>query len=194
MCDHWGITSFPKMESWKKGSNCCSWAGVDCDGTGQVIGLDLSCSWLQGTFHLNSSLFLSFPRLQKLNLAYNDFFMSRIPPEFTRFTELKCLNLSACGLSGKVPPGISFLNKLVSLDLSENIGLRLEEGGFELLIQNLSKLRDLDLYRVNMSSSVVPKSLLNLTSLRALGLGHSGLHGEFPSRIFHLPHLQKLAI
>ncbi|KAF7153831.1 hypothetical protein RHSIM_Rhsim01G0063200 [Rhododendron simsii] len=45
-----------------------------------------------------------------------------------------------------------------------------------------------------MSSSVVPKSLLNLTSLRTLCLGYSGLHGEFPSGIFHLPHLQNLAI
>ncbi|KAI8570711.1 hypothetical protein RHMOL_Rhmol01G0057400 [Rhododendron molle] len=193
-CDDFGITTFPKIKSWKKGSDCCSWAGVDCDGTGQVIGLDLSCSWLQGTIHPNSSLFLSFPHLQRLNLAYNDFFMSPISLEFTRFTELKHLNLSWSVFSGNIPLEFSFLNKLVSLDLSGNFGLGLEEGGFQLLIQNLSKLRDLDLYRVNMSSSVVPKSFLNLTSLRSLSLGRSGLHGEFPSGIFHLPHLQNLEI
>ncbi|XP_058216564.1 receptor-like protein Cf-9 [Rhododendron vialii] len=193
--DEFGITSFPKMESWKKGSDCCSWDGVECDKeTGLVIGLDLSCSWLRGTIHPNTSLFLSFPHLRKLNLAYNDFSMSCIPPEFTRFTELTHLNLSRSGFFGIVPPGVSFLNKLVSLDLSKNYGLRLEEGGFQLLIQNLSKLRDLNLYRVNMSSSVVPKSLLNLTSLRSLYLGQSGLHGEFPNGIFHLPYLQNLEI
>ncbi|XP_058182190.1 receptor-like protein 6 [Rhododendron vialii] len=191
-CDYNGITSFPKMESWKKGSDCCSWAGVDCDGTGRVIGLDLSCSWLQGTIHPNSSLFLSFPHLQKLNLAYNNFSMSRISPEFTRFTELTHLNLSECGFSGKVPPGVSFLNKLVSLDLSYNFDLRLEEGGFELLIQNLSKLRDLDLSEVNISSSVFPNSLLNLTSLRTLSLGGSGLHGEVPPGVSYLNKLVSL--
>ncbi|XP_058182990.1 receptor-like protein 9DC3 isoform X2 [Rhododendron vialii] len=190
-----GDAYYPKMESWKKGSDCCSWDGVDCDNTtGQVIGLDLSCSWLKGIIHPNSSLFFSFPHLQNLNLAYNDFSMSPISPEFTRFTELTHLNLSVCGFSGKVPTGVSFLNKLESLDLSFNYDLRLEEGGFELLIQNLSKLRHLDLGDVNMSSSVVPNFLLNLTSLRTLHLRYSGLHGKFPSGIFHLPHLQVLDV
>ncbi|XP_058201063.1 receptor-like protein Cf-9 [Rhododendron vialii] len=186
--------SFPKMESWKRGSDCCSWDGVHCDGTGGVIGLDLSCSWLQGTIHPNSSIFLSFPHLRKLNLAHNNFSMSRIPPEFTRFTELTHLNLSFCWFSGEVPEGISFLNKLELLNLSSNFDLKLKEGGFELLIQNLSKLRDLDLIFVNMSSSMVPNSLVNLTSLRTLRLQSTGLHGNFPSGIFHLPHLQELDI
>ncbi|CAL5328232.1 unnamed protein product [Camellia sinensis] len=36
--------SYPKMESWKEGSDCCSWDGVECDNnTSQVIGLDLTC-------------------------------------------------------------------------------------------------------------------------------------------------------
>ncbi|KAF7152838.1 hypothetical protein RHSIM_Rhsim01G0065800 [Rhododendron simsii] len=187
--------SFPKMKSWKKGSDCCSWDGVDCNKkTGQVIGLDLSCNGLQGTIHPNSSLFFSFPHLRNLNLSHNNFSMSPISPEFTHFTELTHLDLSYCGFSGKVPLEFSFLNKLVSLDLSANYDLRLEVGGFELLIQNLSKLRDLDLSDVNVSSSVVPNSLLNLTSLRTLCLRFSSLHGNFPSGVFHLPHLQKLDI
>ncbi|XP_058216482.1 receptor-like protein Cf-9 homolog [Rhododendron vialii] len=194
-CNINGSTSFPKMESWKKGSDCCSWVGVDCDNkTGKVIGLDLSCSWLKGTIRPNSSIFLSFSHLRNLNLAHNDFSMSPISREFTRFTELKHLNLSNSGFWGKIPIEFSFLNKLVSLDLSANDDLRLEEGGFELLIQNLSKLRDLDLGHVNMSSSVVPNSLLNCTSLRTIRLTSSGLHANFPSGIFHLPHLQVLDI
>ncbi|KAL9453053.1 hypothetical protein AB3S75_008784 [Citrus x aurantiifolia] len=41
--------SYPKMISWKKDTNCCSWDGVTCDmATGNVISLDLSCSWLHG--------------------------------------------------------------------------------------------------------------------------------------------------
>ncbi|XP_028107460.1 receptor-like protein Cf-9 [Camellia sinensis] len=163
-CDSVGILSYPKMESWKEGSDCCSWDGVECDNnTSQVIGLDLSCSWLNGPIHPNSTIFYYFPHLQSLNLAFNDF-------------------------------EVSFLSKLVSLDLSANDdGLRLEEPGFELLVQNLTKVRELNLRYVNISS-VVSNSLLNLTSLTHLDLSSCGLLGNFPDGIFHLPHLNKLRI
>ncbi|WJZ84401.1 hypothetical protein VitviT2T_004007 [Vitis vinifera] len=72
-CHYNGVMSYPKTESWKKGSDCCSWDGVAYDKvTGHVIGLDLGCSWLFGIIHSNSTLFL-FPHLRRLNLASNDF-------------------------------------------------------------------------------------------------------------------------
>ncbi|CAL5374399.1 unnamed protein product [Camellia sinensis] len=186
--------SYPKMESWKEGSDCCSWDGVECDNnTSQVIGLDLSCSWLNGTIHPNSTIFYYFPHLQSLNLAFNDFGMSPISSEFSRFTRLTHLNLSASRFSGKVPIEVSFLSKLVSLDLSYNDGLRLEQPGFELLVQNLTKVRELNLRDVNISS-VVSNSLLNLTSLTLLDLSICGLLGKLPDGIFHLPHLNELSI
>ncbi|KAL7193367.1 hypothetical protein ACSBR2_025056 [Camellia fascicularis] len=188
-CDH----SYPKMESWKEGSDCCLWDGVECDNkTSQVIGLDLSCSWLNGTIHPNSTIFYYFPHLQRLNLAFNDFGMSPISSEFSQFTRLTHLNLSGSFFSSKVPIEVSFLSKLVSLDLSSNYGLRLEEPGFELL-QNLTKVRELNLGEVNISS-VVSNSLLNLTSLTLLDLYYCGLLGKFPDGIFHLPHLNELSI
>ncbi|CAL5328039.1 receptor-like protein Cf-9 [Camellia sinensis] len=193
-CDLSGIHSYPKTESWKEGSDCCSWDGVECDNnTSQVIGLDLSCSWLNGTIHPNSTIFYYFPHLHRLNLAFNDFGMSRISSEFSRFTRLTHLNLSGSSFSGKVPIEVSFPSKLVSLDLSCNYGLTLEEPGFELLVQNLTKVRDLNLDSVNISS-VVSNSLLNLTSLTLLDLGSCGLLGKFPDGIFHLPHLNELWI
>ncbi|GMP35651.1 hypothetical protein CsSME_00008014 [Camellia sinensis var. sinensis] len=182
------------MESWKEGSDCCSWDGVECDdNTSQVIGLHLSCSWLLGTIHPNTTIFYYFPRLQSLNLAFNDFRMSLISSEFGRFTRLTHLNLSGSIFSGKVPIEVSFLSKLISLDLSYNYGLRLEEPGFELLVQNLTKVRELNLDSVNISS-VVSNSLLNLTSLTFLDLSECGLLGKFPDGIFHLPHLNELRI
>ncbi|KAL7221794.1 hypothetical protein ACSBR1_023690 [Camellia fascicularis] len=193
-CDYEGILSYPKMESWKEGSDCCSWNGVECDNyTSLVIGLDLSCSWLLGTIRPNSTIFYYFPHLQSLNLAFNDFGMSPISSEFSRFTRLTHLNLSGFSFSGKVPIEVSFLSKLISLDLSYNYGLRLEEPGFELLVQNLTKVRELNLERVNISS-VVSNSFLNLTSLTHLDLSSCGLRGKFPDGIFHLPHLNELSI
>ncbi|CAL5376129.1 unnamed protein product [Camellia sinensis] len=192
--DYYGIHSYPKMESWKEGSDCCSWDGVECDNnTSQVIGLDLTCSWLNGTIHPNTTIFYYFPHLQSLNLAFNHFGMSPISSEFSRFTRLTHLNLSGSGFSGKVPIEVSFLSKLVSLDLSYNYDLRLEEPGFELLVQNLTKVRELILFGVNISS-VVSNSLLNLTSLTLLDLSECGLLGKFPDGIFHLPHLNELWI
>ncbi|CAL5376234.1 unnamed protein product [Camellia sinensis] len=191
-CYSVGIHSYLKMESWKEGSDCCSWDGVECDNnTSRVIGLDLSCSWLQGTIHPNSTIFYYFPHLQRLNLAFNDFGMSRISSEFSRFTRLTHLNLSWSSFSGKVPIEVFFLSKLVSLDLSYNYGLRFEEPGFELLVQNLTKVRELNLDSVDC---LVSNSLLNLTSLTFLDLSSCGLVGKFPDGIFHLPHLNELRI
>jgi hypothetical protein len=70
-CEDVGQHSYPKMETWKEGTDCCSWDGVTCDKVrGDVIGLDLSCSWLYGTIPSNSTLFL-LPHLQQLSLASN---------------------------------------------------------------------------------------------------------------------------
>jgi hypothetical protein len=72
-CDLVGQQSYPKMETWKD-----SWDGVTCDSVrGDVIGLDLSCSWLSGTIPFNSTLFL-LSHLQWLNLTSNDFPFCRL--------------------------------------------------------------------------------------------------------------------
>ncbi|XLR37315.1 hypothetical protein S83_021975, partial [Arachis hypogaea] len=73
-------SSYPKIASWKNGTDCCEWDGVTCDTTsGHVIGLDLSCSMLEGEFHPNSTLF-HVTHLQQLNLAFNNFSNSPIYP------------------------------------------------------------------------------------------------------------------
>ncbi|XVF04197.1 hypothetical protein REPUB_Repub05bG0061600 [Reevesia pubescens] len=117
-CDYAGTKSYPKMNSWKEGTDCSSWDGVTCDnGKGQVIGLDLSCSSVYGSFPSNSSLF-HLPHIQRLNLAFNDFNNSNMSSEFGRFTSLVYLNLSRTYFAGPFPSQISHLSKLVSLDLS----------------------------------------------------------------------------
>ncbi|XP_058216276.1 receptor-like protein 9DC3 [Rhododendron vialii] len=209
--------SFPKMESWKKGSDCCSWYGVECDRETAPQRLNLSESAFSGkvppgvsylnklvsldlsyNFHLRLEeggfelLIQNLSKLRDLDLSGINISSSVFPNFLLNLTSLRTLGLRESGLHGEVRPRVSYLNKLVSLDLSYNFDLRLEEGGFELLIQNLSKLRDLDLSEVNMSSSVVPNSLLNLTSLRTLGLRGSGLHGEVRPRVSYLNKLVSL--
>nr|XP_034926653.1 receptor-like protein 9DC3 [Populus alba]TKS05987.1 hypothetical protein D5086_0000127580 [Populus alba] len=184
----------PKTESWKEGTNCCLWDGVSCDlKTGHVTALDLSCSMLFGTLHPNSTLF-SLHHLQKLDLSDNDFQNSHISSRFSQFSNLTHLNLSFSVFAGQVPSEISHLSKLVSLDLSDNDYLSLEPISFDKLVQNLTKLRELDLSRVNMSL-VVPVSVMNLSSsLSSLKLNYCRLQGKLPSSMGKFKHLQYLGL
>ena len=182
-----------KKESWKEGRDCCSWDGVTCDTMGRdVIGLDLSCSELQGTIHSNSSLFL-LPNLQQLNLAFNCF-NSSISSGFGQFAKLEKLDLSSSQFSGQVPHELSKLSRLSSLDLSGNKQVSLNTSVMRRLVQNLTKLRELRLDGVQMSL-VLLDSLMNLSSsLTVLSLNGCGLHGNLPYNIFRLPNLRELSL
>ncbi|GLT35554.1 hypothetical protein SLA2020_099970 [Shorea laevis] len=131
---------------------------------GHVIGLDLSSNCLKANLTTNSSLF-RLEKLQSLNLADNYFHYPSISFGFDRWKSLTYLNLSdsrymdAFLLSNEV----SLLSKLVSLDLSYNFDLFLDNRKFQILVHNLTELRFLILDSVTMSL-VVPSSLLNLTS------------------------------
>ena len=86
---------------------------------------------------------------------------------------------------------ISDLSDLVSLDLSRYNGLRLETSTFIALAQNLTKLQKLHLRGINISS-IIPCSLLNLSSLTSMDLSSCNLHGRFPDDDLHLPNLKVL--
>ncbi|TYH86599.1 hypothetical protein ES332_D01G055300v1 [Gossypium tomentosum] len=183
-----------KTISWKKGTNCCLWDGVKCDNeAGNVITLDLSFSCLIGPLHSNSTLFL-LRHLRQLNLAGNHFNMSPIASQFGKLTSLTHLNISESGFEGKIPLAISYLSKLLSLDLSDNHGLIFEGHVFENIMKNLTQLRHLHLSNIDMSS-VAPTSFINMSSyITTLILGDNGLQGKFPEDVFHFPYLQKFEL
>ena len=200
-CDRVGQHSYPKMENWNEGTDYCSWDGVTCDRVrGDVIGLDLSCSRLDGTIPYNSSLFL-LTRLQLLNLAFNEFHQSLISSGFGQFSRLRYLNLSHSYFFGQVPIELSHLSQLASLDLSgylylsgDNLQVSLQTSVVKRLFQNLTKLRELHLDQVDMSS-VSLTSFVNLSSsLTSLTLEGCQLCGRLPDTIFHLPNLLKLSL
>ncbi|KAI4305806.1 hypothetical protein L6164_029149 [Bauhinia variegata] len=164
-CDIYRNSPYPKTASWQNGSDCCLWDGVTCDTiSGNVIGLDLSCSWLQGTFHQNSTFF-QLTHLQTLNLAFNDFNGSPMPSHFGGLQSLVYLNLSQSKFAGKIPSTISRLSKLVSLDLSWNYDdLRIKPIQWKKLVQNATNLRELVFSGIDMSS-IKPSSLSFLMNL-----------------------------
>uniref|UniRef100_A0A6N2M3S0 Uncharacterized protein n=1 Tax=Salix viminalis TaxID=40686 RepID=A0A6N2M3S0_SALVM len=181
----------PKTVLWREGTDSCSWDGVTCNmKTGHVIGLCLRCSMLYGTLHSSSALFF-LHHLQKLDLSHNDFNGSVISSSFGQLLHLTHLNLSSSNFEGQVPPEISHLSRLASLDLSEN-NLMLEPISFNKLAQNLTQLRELNLSEVDMSL-VVPSSFMNLSSsLTSLQLQDCGLQGELPGNVFRRSNLQSL--
>ncbi|XP_060195862.1 receptor-like protein 9DC1 [Lycium barbarum] len=181
--------SDPPTLSWNKSTDCCSWDGVYCEETtGQVIELDLSCSQLQGKFDSNNSLF-QLANLKKLDLSFNNFSGSLISPKFGEFSSLTHLQLSDSGFSGQIPSEISHLSKLRVLRLYSNYDLRLGPHNFELLLKNLTQLRELDLRHVNISSTIP----LNFsTFLTTLWLPNTQLFGILPERVFHLSNLESL--
>ncbi|KAI7737353.1 hypothetical protein M8C21_028816, partial [Ambrosia artemisiifolia] len=185
-CEDWlGSGYKPMMMNWNTSTNCCDWNGVTCDhSTGDVIGLDLSCGMLLGTIHPNTTLF-HLPRLQRLNLAYNDFFDSQLPADIGRLSNsLTHLNISYCGFTGQVPTDISHLHKLVSLDLSRN--------EFTVLPTNLnissSSLKLLNLQNTGLQGNL-PHNIFSLQSLETLDLLWNSLTGHIPSEISLLPKL-----
>ncbi|KAH0706955.1 hypothetical protein KY289_012031 [Solanum tuberosum] len=215
LCDE---DCFPKTKSWNESRDCCSWDGVTCDLlNGHVIGLDLSCSQLFGTFHPNSSLF-QLHHLHTLNLAYNDFNYSSIPHNIGRLTNLRHLNLSHSPFDGKIPTEISYLSNLVSLDLSDSYGLQLDERTFETMLHNFTNLELLSLggitspipvsihpnsslfqlhylHTLNLVNnyfypSSIPHNIGRLRNLRHLEL--SGFDGKIPTEISYLSNLVSL--
>ncbi|KAL3733429.1 hypothetical protein ACJRO7_022882 [Eucalyptus globulus] len=193
---HWHfVDSF--YQKINPGMDCCSWDGVACDdATGNIISLDLTCSWLCGPLDSNSSLFL-LRHLRSLNLFGNNFVGSHISSNLSAFATLTHLNLSSSAFSGSIPSEISHLSKLVSLDLSDNYFFNknsLENSIFTMIFQNLTTLRKLVLDDVDMSM-ISPKSFANLSSsLTYLSVGYCSLGGIFPDSVFRLPSLTTLYI
>jgi len=188
------LLGYPKTASWNSSTDCCSWDGIQChEHTDHVIHVDLSSSQLYGTMDANSSLF-RLVHLRVLDLSDNDFNYSQIPSKIGKLSQLKFLNLSRSLFSGEIPPQVSQLSKLLSLDLdvmaTDNL-LQLKLSSLRSIIQNSTKLETLFLSYVTISSTL-PDTLANLTSLKKLSLQNSELYGEFPVGVFHLPNLEYL--
>ncbi|KAL3347461.1 hypothetical protein AABB24_021236 [Solanum stoloniferum] len=100
------------------------------------------------------------------------------------------LDLSSSQLRGPIPAEISRLSKLHVLSIkSHSYELRFEPHNFELLLKNLTQLRELDLSFANISSTIP----LNFSSyLTTLDLLNTQLYGILPEGVFHLSNLESL--
>ncbi|KAH6769316.1 hypothetical protein C2S51_014652 [Perilla frutescens var. frutescens] len=190
-----------KLVQWNQTDECCSWYGVECDAAGYVISLQLDDEGISGGIGDSSSLF-RLKHLEKLNLAYNNFNNTPIPRGIHNLTYLTHLNLSYAPFGGQVPLEISFLKRLVSLDISKGYwlvpDLVFEHPNLEMILQNLTGLRELYLDAAYLSDherrewSHIISSYLPY--LRSLSLNFCVVSGPIHNSFWQLSSLSVLQL
>ncbi|KAL1542451.1 receptor-like protein 35 [Salvia divinorum] len=160
-----------KLVRWNESVECCLWHGVECDASGSMMRPFLvELGTRRVSSDLNICRSLTSPTMTSTTLI--------------RFQE--------------VPSKISALKRLANLDISGN-SLNLEHPNLEMLVQNLTELRELHLDGVNMTSfherkirgHIISSHLPNLTTLSMVDCG---IHGPLPKSFWQLHSLSILRL
>mmetsp|Transcript_646 Transcript_646/g.1577 ORF Transcript_646/g.1577 Transcript_646/m.1577 type:complete len:1204 (+) Transcript_646:150-3761(+) len=186
--EHWASDSIP----------LCTWEGITCSATGEIIEINLRTNGLTGGFP-TKEVFDGIPSLTALSLEGNDDLMfsfmgvdkvtklESLDVSKTKFnsfdgvnlyfTQLKEVYAARCGLTGSFPPALLDISRLERLDLSFNqmMGeLPADIGIF------FSKMQVLFLHD-NQFSGMLPDSLDNMTELKYVQLDSNKFSGRVPS-------------
>ncbi|KAF8047647.1 hypothetical protein N665_2899s0002 [Sinapis alba] len=154
------------VNSWTKGTDCCSWYGVCCANHHRLKHINIERNCLSGPLPTNIGI-LS-PHLETLILSGNQF-----TDFFKSMNKLRHLALSRNRLSGKLPPSLG--RSLEFLELAPNN----LSGTIPRYISRLTILDTLDLSN-NCFSGAVPESLSKLTHLSDINISHNLLTNPFP--------------
>ncbi|GLJ59560.1 hypothetical protein SUGI_1514120 [Cryptomeria japonica] len=203
-----------RLSSWR-GFNCCEWEGVACDyHTSHVIRLDLRNPvdyYYSSDYHkqqltgeVRTSL-CNLQHLQYLDLSWNDFNGTSIPPQLLKLHRLEFLRLKNAGFGGEVPLELGNMSSLRHLDISDNFWLiqistydyftsdYFKCSKFDVWVRNLRSLEFLDMSNVNLSmaSEHWGDALSGLPNLTQIHLFGCGLSGNIPdlSNLTRLSHL-----
>ncbi|XP_013642603.1 receptor-like protein 48 isoform X3 [Brassica napus] len=157
-----GLAASEKTQRWRNNTDCCSWDGITCDpNTGNVAGLNLLGSSLNGSLRSNSSLF--------------------------RLQHLQSLDLSSSNLAGILPDSIDLmgnLNQLTKLILASS---KLS-GNFPHVLLNLTELTTINLH-FNQLEGTLPSNMSSLSKLEYFNIGSNSFSGSIPSSLFMIPSL-----
>ncbi|TYG82107.1 hypothetical protein ES288_D01G060700v1 [Gossypium darwinii] len=184
---------YPKTSYWNESTNCCSWKGVNCDkASGQVFGLDLSCSLLVGSLSPNTSPF-RLQGLKRLNLASNDFNASpiqsgfrSIPASIGNLTKITFLDLSLNEFEASLPTHVTGLQNLNEFFLNDNS----LTGGITSWPFTLPSLKYLDLSNNSLTGPI--DKIQKPNSVQEVYLAYNHMHGEIQSSFFNLANLIEL--
>ncbi|XP_058076485.1 receptor-like protein EIX1 [Magnolia sinica] len=147
--------SSSRLSSWDDTSDCCNWTGITCNNKTQYV-VHLDCSRLGLSDRIDPAV-VELKHLQLLDLTYNAFNGIPIPQFVGSMKELRHLNLSEAGFSGRIPHQLGNLSHLISLQLSS---FYLTSDYYPSLssenlwwLTNLTSLKYLDMSYVNLSTA-----------------------------------------
>ncbi|XP_051119564.1 receptor-like protein kinase HSL1 [Andrographis paniculata] len=175
----------------------------------QLRTLNLHMNLLNGSYPAEIS---NLRNLENLRMAYNDFSMASIPPEFGKLKNLKYLWMTQANAFGGIPESFSNLSSLMHLDLSMN-NMEGEIPGGIFSLKNLTaiylyhnrfsgsiphviesfSLIELDLSMNNLTGGI-PEDFAKLKQLEILHLYSNNLYGEVPPGIGLLQNLKNFRI
>ena len=183
-------------DGWNTDAPMGEWYGVETDGSGRVVSLDLSGTWDEENLRWKQRHGLSGPippelgnltSLKSLVLAGNQL-EGELPSELGILSELTRLDLGSNSLTGAIPPEFGDIYQLTELDLQDN-NLR---GAIP---SELGRVRDLTLLNLSRNTlSSIPSELGHLSGLRVLLLSENSLVGGIPEDLGRLSELHTLSI
>ena len=175
--------------NWENNTNWLSdaplgeWYGVQTDGNGRVIILNLYDERLSGEITPELG---SLSNLVALNLGENDL-TGGIPASLGLLTNIQQISLGNNRLEGVIPPELANLSNLVWLTLEENS----LTGSVPSWLGGLTNLQELALGNNRLEGSL-PQELSNLSGLTVLALEENSLTGRVPPWLGSLTNLQWL--
>ena len=183
-------------EGWLTEGPLRNWYGVNTDGFGRVVRVDLAGRWdnearewvshgLEGPIPPGIG---DLAKLRWLVLGQNDL-TGELPSEFGNLSSLEGLYLSSNQLTGSIPTEFGNLTALRYLSLEGNE----LTGPIPSELVNLSSLEGLYLSSNQLTGSI-PTELGSLTALRHLSLGWNELTGPIPSQLGNLSSLESLGL
>ncbi|KAI8566731.1 hypothetical protein RHMOL_Rhmol02G0064800 [Rhododendron molle] len=169
-------------------SSPCNWVGISCNTAGNVTGLNLSYTGLQGTLdHLDFSF---FPLLLRLDLKVNQL-NGTIPTNIGLLSNLMYIDLSTNSLSGTIPLSIANLTRVVELGFSQNlITGHLDPRLFSDRGSSQAKTGLLSIQRLLLTYTLLggplPSEMGNLEHLTLLALDNNSFYGPIPQSLGNL--------
>ncbi|XP_056867122.1 LRR receptor-like serine/threonine-protein kinase FLS2 isoform X2 [Raphanus sativus] len=182
-----GITRDPSgiLNSWKKGTACCTWNGITCLNGDRVTIISLVGfpkkpeRSLSGTL---SPLLDKLQHLQVISLGGHGNITGSFPQFLLHLPKLRYVNIENNRFSGPLPSDISMLSQLEDLSLQGNKFTGLIPNS----ISNLSRLlQNLNLCG-NRLSGTIPDIFESMRELKFLDLSGNRLSGKLPPSIASL--------
>ena len=176
-----GGQGWVNSDNWRTDRPLGTWHGVEADGEGRVISLQL---WHNG---ISGSIPRELGGLGGLEaLALHDGRLTgAIPAALGNLANLKKLELSQTDLEGPIPPELGGLGNLTELRLYGND----LEGSIPPELGDLANLEALYLSDNDLTGPIPPE-LGDLANLEQLGLGDNDLTGPIPPELGSLASLE----